>query len=154
MWTGIAIAYLAGIVTGFVITLVFACITSSSNKRAQKLNESIEKDPPDPDKIKSSGPQPPNQSIKVALILIPLLVFMTGCLATSPPEPEIIERHCALVDLKEKPNVPAVDWIQNGELMCTDPENYFYLKRRESLIKTYANYCIRVYEGAQERCRK
>lgn len=150
MW--IAIAFMAGIITGFAFCLILACLVSSSNRRAQKLNQDLDRGTIKPSEIKKEGPQPPKDPIKVALVLIPLLVFSSGCLTTTAPEPEIIERRCTLVDLKEKPSVPAVDWIQKAELMCVDPENYFYLKQRESLIKTYANYCVRVYEGAKERC--
>ncbi len=87
------------------------------------------------------------------IFLLPLLILTSGCLPTTP-EVEVIERHCALVDLQEKPNVPAIEWIEQSELQCLDTENYNLLKQRESLIKTYANYCINVYEGAQKRCKE
>lgn len=102
----------------------------------------------------SSGPQPKRKGHIFAIIAIPLLIILPGCLPSSTPEPEVIERHCAIADLKPKPTVPAVEWLIVDGLMCVDPENYVFLKTRQSLISTYANYCTTVYKQTQERCKE
>lgn len=146
MW--ITIAYLAGVITGFAFCVVIA-YRSSNSRHQRDLDQGTSKP-----FNKKDGPQPPRTPVTFALILIPLLIIASGCLATNPPDPEVIERHCALVDLKDKPEIPAVEWIEHNGLRCLDDPNYNNLKQGFSLIKTHGNYCIRVYEGAQERCKE
>lgn len=141
------IAFLGGIVVGIIICLIWACLVASASNQAYELNENVTSGAEKPKRA-----EVPKKPINLGMVLIPLLILTASCIPSTTPEPEIIERRCTLPTLDLKPSVPAIDWVQNGVLMCVDPENYFYLKQRESLIKTDSNYCRKVYNQAQERC--
>ena len=90
------------------------------------------------------------------IMLIIAAIFLTGCLGASVPEPIVIERTCAFAELREKPDLPEIEWVAAGECpayRCLDKENYEKLKVRSSTVKTYANYVIKVYNDARERCQ-
>ena len=91
--------------------------------------------------------------IYILILFLSQLIFLSGCIPATP-EIEVIERHCALEDLREKPEIPDVQWVQVGDLKCVDSENYKNVKLQKSIPLGYANYCVRVYEGAKKRCEE
>jgi len=89
-----------------------------------------------------------------ATILITISIFSAGCLGFQAPPPEVIERHCALEDLRETPYIPTVEWIHKDGLHCTDDASYYNAKLGKSRCENFVKYCVEVYQGAQERCEE
>ncbi len=93
------------------------------------------------------------------LTFVGLLVgFCLGlwCCMPLPPEPVVIERKCAFPELRRKPVLPPVLFVQPDEectaFRCVDEQNAELLKQREILLREDSNYVRGVYEGVKEIC--
>jgi len=96
-----------------------------------------------------------SKRIVVFIVLFAGLV-LTGCLASPPPEPEIITRKCPMVDLRPKPTLPVAKKILPPECpfyRCYDEANYKISAEREIRLRKDSNYVRKVYKGAQELCK-
>lgn len=151
MWIYILILFATHVLIFlFGLTLGFMLKTQKEDPPEYdwKISESEETE------SKSTGPQPNKKAHKFAVIAIPLLFVFSACIPSSTPEPEIIERHCAIADLKPKPSIEEIEWLDHDGLRCLTPIEYDQLKEGTSLIRSDANYCRNVYKGVQERCKE
>lgn len=131
-----------------VIGFVFCCISfsmglvlGSALTRNQMLEEMSEK---------KTG-RAKNYFIIFALLVLPL----SACLPSAQPEPEVIERKCHFVELRAKPDLPGVEWIQGGDCVyyrCLTQDQYEEQKRRDAMLRAESKYVRENYQSTKERC--
>lgn len=95
----------------------------------------------------------PETTVVIA-ILIFILAFLGGC-ATPHPEPVIIERKCSFAELRDKSELPAVEFIRPPECpyyRCLDKENAKLLQAREAALRGDSNYARMLYLDTKRRC--
>lgn len=82
------------------------------------------------------------------LALIPC-VLLSACL---PRIETVTVQQCELAPLEARPNLPAVEYIERGSLLCLDTENQMKALEREIIYRERVNYCEGAYEAVEERC--
>lgn len=95
-----------------------------------------------------------SETLIVIVLLILFLALFGGC-AAPRQEPVIIERKCAFAELRDKSELPAIEFIKPPACpyyRCLDEENAKHLQSREARLRGDSNYARNLYLDAKRRC--